>query len=161
MVREYHQSRDLNLMVLVDLWLPLRPTTLERERLELAASLAATMCVSHMKQSRDSTLQVAIAGRQLAQWDGESRISNAGPLLDSFALAEGSPTPDVLAMLEQAATRRLQGVRTLLVTTRAHDSAAGAELRRLVAKATAANALGTLEMVEADFGRLQPVFEFV
>jgi uncharacterized protein (DUF58 family) len=161
MVREYHQSRDLNLMVLADLWLPLRPTTLERERLELAASLAATMCVSHMKQSRDSKLHVAIAGRQLAQWDGESRMANAGPLLDSFALAEGSPTPDVLAMLGQAATRRMQGVRTLLVTTRTHDSAAGAELRRLVASATASNALGGLEMVEADFGRLQPVFEFV
>jgi hypothetical protein len=49
----------------------------------------------------------------------------------------------------------------VLVTTRSSDSAAGAELRRLVASATNANALGGLELVEADFGRLQPVFEFV
>jgi hypothetical protein len=114
-----------------------------------------------MKQSRDSTLHMAIAGRQLAQWDGESRMANAGPLLDAFALAEGHPTPDVSAMLEQASAKRLQGVRTVLVTTRTHGSAPGAELRRLVASATAANALGSLEMVEADFVRLQPVFEFV
>jgi uncharacterized protein (DUF58 family) len=161
MVREYHQSRDLNLMVLADLWLPPRPTTLERERLELAASLAATLCVSHMKQSRDSTLHVAIAGRQLTQWDGESRMANAGPLLDSFALAEGSPMPALTTMLEQAAQKRLQGVRTILVTSRTHDSAAGAELRGAVASGAAGNALSTVEVVEADYAKVRPIFEFV
>ena len=98
MVREYHQSRDLNL----DgsgrpVAAAARPRRSSASGWSWPPSVAATMCVSHMKQSRDSTLHVAIAGRQLVQWDGESRMANAGPLMDSFALAEGSPTPDVLA----------------------------------------------------------------
>lgn len=161
MVREYHQSRDLNLMVLADLWLPARPSTLERERLEVAASVAATMCISHMKQSRDSTLHVAIAGRQLVQWDGESRMANAGPLMDKFALAEGSPNPDVKAMLEQAAAKRLHGIRTVLITTRTDASSGRQELRKAVEEAAAADALSSVEVLEADFSQLRSIFEFV
>jgi uncharacterized protein (DUF58 family) len=161
MVREYHQSRDLNLMVLADLWLPPRPTSLERERLELAMSVAATMCVAHMKQSRDSKLHVAVAGRQLVQWDGESRMANAGPLMDHFAMAEGSPSPQVTAMLEQAASKRLHGVRTLLITTRADGSAGRRELAQSVAQAAAADMLGNVEIVAADYAGLSSIFEFV
>jgi uncharacterized protein (DUF58 family) len=161
MVREYHQSRDLNLMVLADLWLPPRPTSLERERLELAMSVTATMCVSHMKQSRDSTLHVAVAGRQLVQWDGESRMANAGPLMDHFASAEGSPSPQVTAMLQHAASKRLHGVRTLLITTRADGSAGRQELAQFVAQAAAADMLGNVEIVEADYAGLNSIFEFV
>jgi uncharacterized protein (DUF58 family) len=161
MVREYHQSRDLNLMVLADLWLPARPTMLERERLELASSVAATMCVAHMKQSRDSTLHVAIAGRQLVKWDGESRMANAGPLMDQFALAEGSPSPEVATMLAQAAAKRLHGIRTVLITTRNQGSAGEGELRQAIAEAAAADAFRSVEVVEADFATLRSIFEFV
>jgi len=161
MVREYHQSRDLNLMVLADLWLPPRPTTLERERLELAASVAATMCVAHMTQSRDSTLHVAIAGRQLVQWDGESRMANAGPLMDKFALAEGSPSSDVGKMLEQAAAKRLHGIRTVLVTTRMESSNGQSELQNAVAQAATADSFRNVEVIEADYDRLRSIFEYV
>jgi uncharacterized protein (DUF58 family) len=161
MVREYHQSRDLNLMVLADLWLPPRPTTLERERLELAASVAATMCVAHMKQSRDSTLYVGIAGRRLVEWDGESRIANAGPLMDHFALAEGCPRPNVTTMLRQAAAKRLRGVRTVLITTRTEQSGTGPELRQAMADAAAADITGDVTVIEADYARLSSIFEFV
>jgi uncharacterized protein (DUF58 family) len=161
MVREYHQSRDLNLMVLADLWLPARPTSLERERLELAMSVAATMCTAHMKQSRDSTLHVAVAGRQLVQWDGESRIANAGPLMDYFAMAEGAPRPQVATMLEHAASKRLHGVRTLLITTRAEGSAERNELAQTVTQIAAAGMLGNVEIVEADYAGLNSIFEFV
>jgi uncharacterized protein (DUF58 family) len=160
MVREYHQSRDLNLMVLADLWLPIRPSTLERERLELAASVAATMCISHMKQSRDSTLHVAIAGREMVQWDGESRMANAGPLMDKFALAEGSPNPSLKTMLEQAAAKRIHGIRTVLITTRTDASSGQQELRKAVEEAAAVDAFSGVEVVEADFSRLRSIFEF-
>lgn len=161
MVREYHQSRDLNLMVLADLWLPARPTTLDRERLELAASVTATMCVAHMKQSRDSTLHVAIAGRRLVDWDGESRMANAGPLMDELALAEGNPNPDVSTMLERAAAKRLHGIRTVLITTRTDALAGESELQRALAQAASADAFGSVEVVEADYARLRSIFEYV
>jgi uncharacterized protein (DUF58 family) len=161
MIREYHQSRDLNLVVMVDLWLPARPEPQDRERMELALCVAATMCVSHMKESRDSTLQVALAGKQLARWNGESRMSNVDPLMDLYATAEGAPQPAVAAMLQQAASKRLRGARIVLVTPRALSSAGRQDLERIVSQETVHDAAGPLEIVEADYDRLASIFEFV
>jgi uncharacterized protein (DUF58 family) len=161
MVREYHQSRDLNLMVLVDLWLPARNEPQDRERLELALCVAATMCVAHMKESRDSTLHVAMAGKRLSRWNGESRMSNADPLMDLFAMAEGTPHPEVAALLQQSASKRLRGTRVVLVTSRAAGSQARRDLERIIAEQAVHEATGPLEIVEADYDRLASIFEFV
>jgi uncharacterized protein (DUF58 family) len=161
MVREYHQNRDLNLMVLVDLWLPSRPESQHRERQELALSLAATMCVSHMKESRDSTLHMAIAGKRVAQWDGESRMSNVDPLMDLFAVAEGAHRPDVSALLQQVASKRLRGTRIVMVTTRATGSPERRELEQIVSQQASHESAGPLEIFEADYDRLSSIFEFV
>jgi hypothetical protein len=161
MVREYHQSRDLNLMVLADLWLPARPEARDRERLELALCVMATMCVSHMKESRDSTLHVAVAGKRLARWNGESRMSNVDPLMDLFAVAEGIEHPEVAALLQQSASKRLRGTRIVMITTRAPGSAERRDLDRVVSQQAAHEATGPLEIVEADYDRLAPIFESV
>jgi len=74
-----------------------------------------------MKQSRDSTLYVGMPGRRLVEWDGESRIANAGPLMDHFALAEGCLAErdnHVAAGGGETAPR----VRTVLITTRTEQS---------------------------------------
>ena len=103
--------------------------------MELALCVAATMCVSHMKESRDSTLHVAIAGKRLSRWNGESRMSNVDPLMDLFAMAEGTQHPAVAAMLQQAAAKRLRGTRIVLLTTRAPSSAQRRDLDRIVSEA--------------------------
>jgi uncharacterized protein (DUF58 family) len=161
MVREYHQSRDLNLMVLADLWLPPRPAAQDRERLELALCVAATMCITHMKESRDSTLNVALAGKRLARWNGESRMSNADPLMDLFAMAEGTDRPEVAALLQQSAAKRLRGTRVVMLTTRALGSPQRRDLERIVSEQATHEATGPLDIVEADYDRLASIFEFV
>jgi uncharacterized protein (DUF58 family) len=161
MVREYHQSRDLNLMVLADLWLPPKADAQDRERLELALCVAATMCVSHMKESRDSTLHVAIAGKRLSRWNGESRMSNVDPLMDLFAMAEGTQHPEVAALLQQSAAKRQHGTRVVLLTTRAPNSAQRRDLDRITSEHATHDATGPLEIVEADYDRLGSIFEFV
>ncbi|HEV8002129.1 MAG TPA: DUF58 domain-containing protein [Planctomycetaceae bacterium] len=161
MVREFHQSRDLNLMVLTDLWLPPKVDASDRERLELALCVAATMCVSHMKESRDSTLHVAIAGKRLSRWNGESRMSNVDPLMDLFAMTEGTQHPEVAALLQQSAAKRQHGTRVVLVTTRAPNSPQRRDLDRIAAEHAVHDATGPLEIVEADYDRLGPIFEFV
>ncbi len=114
-----------------------------------------------MKQSRDATLHVAIAGRQLVRWEGESRLSNSDSLMDQFALAEGSPQPDLPGLLGHAAAKRLQGVRTVLVTTRSAGSAELRELHRLVEDRRAADLAADLEIMEADPVGLSHMFELV
>jgi hypothetical protein len=64
-------------------------------------------------------------------------------------------------MLKQAAARRLHGVRTLLITTRAPDVAARQELITAVEHASAADQFGNVEILEADALQLASIFEFV
>jgi uncharacterized protein (DUF58 family) len=161
MVREYHQSRDLNLMVLADLWLPPRPAAQDRERLELALCVAATMCVAHMKESRDSTLHMAFAGKRLSRWNGESRMSNVDPLMDLFAMAEGTDRPEVAALLQQSASKRLRGTRVVMITTRALGSSERRDLERIISEQSPHESGGPFEIVEADYDRLASIFEFV
>ncbi|MCA9070310.1 MAG: DUF58 domain-containing protein, partial [Planctomycetaceae bacterium] len=70
MVREFHQSRNQSLIVLLDLWLPETPHGEAEDRVELAISFAATICHNQMRQSRDANLYVVSAGDRLTEWSG-------------------------------------------------------------------------------------------
>jgi uncharacterized protein (DUF58 family) len=121
MVREFHQSRDQNLILLLDLWQPAHPRPMDLERVELAVSLAATICVEHMRRSGDSDLALMADGAAFMQWERHSRPRNIEPLLDTLAVASAGPTPDVQRLVNGAALKRVPGSRTLLITTRARE----------------------------------------
>lgn len=118
MVREYHQSRDQDLCLLLDLWQPARPSEYDMERVELAVSLTATICVEHMRSSGDSDLYVYADGAGVSSWEGPSRPKNVQPLLDALALVDGGPRPDVQRFVDRATQKRGPGTRTLMITTR-------------------------------------------
>jgi hypothetical protein len=88
-------------------------------------------------------------------------MSNADPLLDLFAVAEGAYPPDVRALLKQVASKRLRGTRIVMVTTRAVGSPQRLELEQIVSQQAAHESAGPLEIFEADYDRLASIFEFV
>ena len=122
MVREFHQSRDQNLCLLLDLWQPVRPAALHLEAVELAVSLAATMCVEQMRRSGDSDLFLFAGGADLTRWEGHSRPRNIESLLDVLAMVRAGATNDVRRLMKDAAGKRGIGTRTILVTTRLPDA---------------------------------------
>lgn len=126
MVREFHQSRDQNLIVLIDLHSPAAGRTDEQaERIELAVSFAATVCVEHMRQSRDSIMAVGVLGTSFSSWVGDARPSGIGAMLDSLAAVQGGAGQEVDALVEFARKHRTPATRVLLVTTRPTSGAAG------------------------------------
>jgi hypothetical protein len=88
-------------------------------------------------------------------------MSNADPLMDLFAMAEGVQRPDVASLLQQSASKRLRGTRVVMVTARASGSAPRRELDRVISEQAVHDATGPLEIVEADYDRLSSIFEFV
>jgi hypothetical protein len=64
-------------------------------------------------------------------------------------------------MLEQAAAKRLHGIRTVLVTTRMESSNGQSELQNAVAQAATADSFRNVEVIEADYDRLRSIFEYV
>jgi uncharacterized protein (DUF58 family) len=118
MVREFYQSRDRNLLVLLDLVQPAHAAPDAEEQIELCLSFAATICVEHMRQSRDARLHVAADGTEFFLWEGQSRPSNIESMLDTLAVFKASGTPNVTRMAEFAQAKRSPTTRVLFITTR-------------------------------------------
>ncbi|MEX1230140.1 MAG: DUF58 domain-containing protein [Planctomycetaceae bacterium] len=118
MVREYQQSRNYDLAVYLDLWEPSRPSEADRERVELAVSFCATVCVEFMKQSRSANLRLMAAGTKLSEWEGEASTAVVEPVLDILALIQSSTTPQVEPMLQDGHGQVHGRTRCLWITSR-------------------------------------------
>ncbi|MEX0716202.1 MAG: DUF58 domain-containing protein [Planctomycetaceae bacterium] len=128
MVREFQESREPDLVLLLDLWTPPRPGNEELDRIELAVSFAATVCVEQLRRGYDAVVELRIAGAEFASWSGRSGPVALNALLSTLALAVAGPAGDVRRLFEESAAVRSRGALTMLVTTRARESAAHAEL---------------------------------
>jgi uncharacterized protein (DUF58 family) len=124
MVREYRESRDRSLIVLLDAWLPTVGTEDDRRRVELGISFAATACLDQLKRSREGGVTLVVSSEIMASWttSGNRRTE---PLLDLLALLQPSPRASIERLLGDAAMRRGPvGTRTVLVTPRPRQAQA-------------------------------------
>lgn len=119
MVCEYHPSRDRDLVLLLDLWQPARPNDIELDRVELAVSLAATICVEHVRQNRDCSVSLVVAGHRLDSWEALSGPGSVEPMLEALATVAAGAGAHSSRLLEAQKVRRSSTTRTILVTTRA------------------------------------------
>ncbi len=118
MVREFHQSRNQSLIVLLDLWLSDSPDLEEQDRVELAISFAATVCHSQMRQNRDANLYVASAGDRVLEWSGKTGAASPESLMKFFARVQAGPVPQVARIVDAARNQRGLGTRTVIISTR-------------------------------------------
>lgn len=159
MVREFHQSREMNVLVLLDLWTPAMPKDEDRLRVELAISFAATLCVEQMRHSRDAHLQLGLAGKDVARWEGRSGPASVEALLEMLALAEAGPQPDWKELRRIAAEHTSSLTRALLVTTRRVDQTeAGFREAWRASSSEEQRMLHDVQVVEASPERLRPIF---
>jgi uncharacterized protein (DUF58 family) len=129
MVREFRESRDRDLVVLLDAWLPDRPAPVDREQVELAISFAATVCVHHLRNSRDSQVVLVAAGAPLVMWD--SGRGGVEALLDELALLRPWHGAELTPLSEAAGGQRRLRARTLLISTRAESAGRWLAQRRV------------------------------
>jgi uncharacterized protein (DUF58 family) len=121
MVREFHQSRDRGLIVVIELWQPERPALSDLDRVELAVSFAATICVNHLRQTRGVEQTVLVSGRTSLRLKAESGGSAMESILDRLAVVQGGAA-DTFADLVVEAGRAITAVtRVVLITTRPRD----------------------------------------
>ena len=159
MVREFRQSRERGLVVLLDLYQPKRPTDSDRERVELAVSLAATICVEQVRYARDATLNVLIAGQSVTRWKRDSRATGLASLLDSLAVAEADPSADVALAIEEASAERTPGTQVVLITTRQSGDTRDEGPQSLIGDETVRADAGINRVIHADRQELAPFFQ--
>jgi uncharacterized protein (DUF58 family) len=118
MVSEYYETRDLDLAVLVDAWVPPRPIASDRERLERGLRFAATLSLEYLRFSRQSSLMVRLLGKTRSEWRGDCEQHQFDVLLDHFALLEPTSQENVPQLMREL-THDLAGKRrVVLISTR-------------------------------------------
>ena len=115
MVREFQQTRDRDLVLLVELWQPAHPTASDLDRVELAISFAATVLCENLRQSREARLRMIVVGSQTFAWDHLSSLEHA---LDQLALASASTTADVRPVIDETMQRISSSSRVVVVSAR-------------------------------------------
>lgn len=127
MVREYEQNRDRDLIVLLDLWAPEKPNDDDLERVELAISFAATICVEQMQQSRESMVTLVSAGYSIQRWQGQAGELAFDSLLTQLAMTRAGEKHSLGDLLDQEAEIGSPGTRVILISTSAERLAASSE----------------------------------
>jgi uncharacterized protein (DUF58 family) len=149
MVREYQHLRDPDFSLVLDLWLPDRPTQLDLERVELAVSFAATICAEHARASGEVHLQLSISGRTLWSSAQSGQGQMLRPLLEQLALAEGGASQQLTTALTEASQVNDDRTRRVLISTR--PSAADlAEVLDATARGGAAAIRDAFQIVRCD-----------
>jgi uncharacterized protein (DUF58 family) len=158
MVCEYDESRDRNLILLLDLWQPERATEPDHDRMELAVSFAATLCVAQLRQARDAELALLVAGETFTEWRGSTGPAGMESMLDLLAVVRGG-SADLARLLQTASARRAPGTQTVLVTTRSRTENGLAPWERLVAHRSGVDRGGEFKVVEAGSQELARFFQ--
>ncbi|QDT55210.1 hypothetical protein Pan44_32520 [Caulifigura coniformis] len=117
MVREFRDQRDTPVVLLLDGWRA--PGGAERdERMELAISFAATVCVQQLHASRDAPVALAAAGKSWLEWNEISQRQPIEDLLDGLAVLETSANADWRRLVEFSMRIADRRHTTLLLTPR-------------------------------------------
>ena len=124
MVKEYHQNREFDLAIVLDLWVPDKPTEDQLENVELAVSFAASLALEHMRECRDAEMSLLVAGADEYLVRLRPGQVSEDAILDQLALAE----PRSASIEKELGTAwdgiRSSQLRTITVTTRTENDAA-------------------------------------
>jgi uncharacterized protein (DUF58 family) len=123
MVREYQHDRRQNLSLVVDLWLPQAPLPADLERVELAVSFAATVCVDQVQSGVEADIDLVICGKETTL--GSRHAGSVGGLLEQLALAQPAQATDLPNALQTATKAASARQRRVLITTRATGATGG------------------------------------
>ena len=149
MVKEFHENREHDAVVLVDLF----DVADDREFInELAASFTATICHELARSLRDANVGFFLSGSENVAVTGKSSHDVWNQVLDSLAVCELSPKADTTWLAEQAAAFRQEGLEPILITTRP------VEQQLDFGTATSAAALRAAHVVHVNREELQDIF---
>ncbi len=118
MVREFHQSREDDFIILLDLWIPSRPSVADYQRAEYAISFAATLGYVHCQDARGSQLGISILGATVDGWQGVAGPYAIHPFLERLALVEAGSAQPLSEFVSEALPLHVQTGRCVLITTR-------------------------------------------
>jgi len=123
-VRQFERQANHDLVILLDLWEPERPTSRQTENVELAVSFTATVLVDQCCRG-SSQVTLATAAAENSVIDGAASKILMQETMEQLAVAESTDSSNMPELLSRVLGRKRAGVRVVVVSTREvdlHDS---------------------------------------
>lgn len=118
MVREFQESREQNLIVLLDAWQPLQAQQGDVDAAELAIALATSIIADERRRSSEATPFFAALGKHAFNWGGGSGSHRMESLLDGLALLEAAAQTSLAPLLEACMAQYTSRHQILLISSR-------------------------------------------
>lgn len=118
MVCDYDESRDRDLLLIIDGWIATETGEVESENFERGLSFATTVCMDHLRNSRESSLVVELATKKPFSWRGDHAESHVENLLDAFAETEAIAQLEVNQILDGVDHGSSSKQRIVIITSR-------------------------------------------
>lgn len=150
MVQEYHQNRNYDLIIGLDLWLPAYPDQEQTDRVEWAISFIATLCREHLRYSRDTKLTLISHGTMLESLEVGIGSQGLEYLLDFLATVQPGKSvtsTEFPKLISEASSHRS---RTVLITTRNEQAAPKRERLQTRFEQAGNEVSGQWRLIEAD-----------
>lgn len=119
-VRQFEQPRNQDLVLVVELWQPPRPTQTQRDAVELAVSFVASVVVDACRRG-GSHLALAVGGQGRQIVTGAASVALQMEALETLAVAEASAEDRLPELLDAAYAEARQGVQMVVISTRTVD----------------------------------------
>lgn len=120
MVRQFERQQNQDLLLVLNLWQPRKPSREQRENVELAVSFAATI-VSDQCRRGGSQFHLLVAGKENRTVRGPASMALLGDLLEALALAEGGAEDALPQVLAQGIAQMPSRAELVLISTRRVD----------------------------------------
>jgi uncharacterized protein (DUF58 family) len=119
-VRQFEDQHTADVAIVLDLWLPSKPSDGAFGNVEVAVSVAATAVVDLCRRG-NNTLTIGIHGKELDAWSAPATPAFAQDVLEKLAVVEAAPDDRLLAVIERVVESTLPGTRLIVFSTRSVD----------------------------------------
>ncbi|MFV2067140.1 MAG: DUF58 domain-containing protein [Pirellulales bacterium] len=119
-VKQSVQQRQQDLLVVIDLWQPGKPTANDLENIERAVSFAATV-VADLCRHGGSQLDIAIRGADPEFTRGTASMVRMNELMEQLAVVDAHTGDGLLDLVRRARSQTRRDTTTLIVSTRPVD----------------------------------------
>ncbi len=116
-VRQFEQQRHRDVAVLLDLWVPARPKTAERENVELAVSFAATVIADACRRGGGNLL-MAVGAETIQLAGGAASPPVMEEVMAQLALAEATPAASLARLVDAVLPKTSSDAEIVVITSR-------------------------------------------
>jgi uncharacterized protein (DUF58 family) len=129
-VRQFEQQRHRDVAVLLDLWEPSRPSTADRENVELAISFAATVVADACRRG-GSNLLMAIGADTIELTGGAASPPVMEEIMAQLALAEATSEASLAGLVDAVMPKTNSDAEIVVITSRELNDQSAADLAAL------------------------------